>query len=254
MWHFFTATWIKPPSKAAAGGCGGGWVASGGAFEEDETESSNDGGGDDNPMADSVSHGRWLGWWWLRGGTDAAPVSHSYGPACRLLGRRGAGHSQCVPPPGLRSSPLHSFSVELYVFRFSSLLMCLLYCLAKLWRVCARSSNVLRHFICDRVLLLASCFLVLTVTWFSETMSVLKVIITVRNKRKIWWFTYRGSYKNKEIEPSVKKSVSALPRNLIRRHLCRSSVIPGFYAKTKYSSYAWPRINCSTHTTKSFHR
>jgi hypothetical protein len=28
-------------------------------------------------------------------------------------------------------------------------------------------------------------------------------------------------------------------------------VIPGFYAKTEYSSYAWPMINCSTHTVKS---
>jgi hypothetical protein len=27
-----------------------------------------------------------------------------------------------------------------------------------------------------------------------------------------------------------------------------------FYAKTMYSSYAWPRINCSTHTAKSNHR
>jgi hypothetical protein len=31
-------------------------------------------------------------------------------------------------------------------------------------------------------------------------------------------------------------------------------VIPSFYAKTKYSSYAWSRINCSTHTAKSVHR
>jgi hypothetical protein len=31
-------------------------------------------------------------------------------------------------------------------------------------------------------------------------------------------------------------------------------VIPSFYAKTKYSSYAWPRIICSTHTAKSVHR
>jgi hypothetical protein len=27
-----------------------------------------------------------------------------------------------------------------------------------------------------------------------------------------------------------------------------------FYAKTKYSSYAWPWINCSTHMAKSVHR
>jgi hypothetical protein len=27
-------------------------------------------------------------------------------------------------------------------------------------------------------------------------------------------------------------------------------VILGFYAKTKYSSYAWPRINCYTHMTQ----
>jgi hypothetical protein len=33
-----------------------------------------------------------------------------------------------------------------------------------------------------------------------------------------------------------------------------NGVIPGFYAKTKYPSYAWPRINCSTHMTKSVHR
>jgi hypothetical protein len=32
------------------------------------------------------------------------------------------------------------------------------------------------------------------------------------------------------------------------------TVIPSFYAKTKYSSYAWPRINCSTHTAKSVQR
>jgi hypothetical protein len=31
-------------------------------------------------------------------------------------------------------------------------------------------------------------------------------------------------------------------------------VIPGFYVKTKYSLYAWPRINCSIHTTKNVHR
>jgi hypothetical protein len=31
-------------------------------------------------------------------------------------------------------------------------------------------------------------------------------------------------------------------------------VILGFYAKTKYSSYAWYRINCSAHTGKSVHR
>jgi hypothetical protein len=55
------------------------------------------------------------------------------------------------------------------VFRFSSLPRCLLYCLAELWRVRTRSSNVLRYFICDRVLLLTSCVLVLTVTWFGET-------------------------------------------------------------------------------------
>jgi hypothetical protein len=30
-------------------------------------------------------------------------------------------------------------------------------------------------------------------------------------------------------------------------------VISSFYAKTKYSSYAWPRINSSTHTAKSVH-
>jgi hypothetical protein len=49
----------------------------------------------------------------------------------------------------------------------------------------------------------------------------------VRNKRKIWGFTYSGSYKNKEMEPSVKKSASgrasALPKNLIRWHWCKSS-------------------------------
>jgi hypothetical protein len=27
-----------------------------------------------------------------------------------------------------------------------------------------------------------------------------------------------------------------------------------FYAKTKYSSYTWPKINCLTHTAKSVHR
>jgi hypothetical protein len=32
------------------------------------------------------------------------------------------------------------------------------------------------------------------------------------------------------------------------------SVIRGFSAKTEYSSYAWPKINCSTHTAKSAHR
>jgi hypothetical protein len=31
-------------------------------------------------------------------------------------------------------------------------------------------------------------------------------------------------------------------------------VIPDFYAKIKYSSYAWPMINHSTHTDKSVHR
>jgi hypothetical protein len=31
-------------------------------------------------------------------------------------------------------------------------------------------------------------------------------------------------------------------------------VIPGFYTKTKYSSYEWPGINCSTHTAKRVHR
>jgi hypothetical protein len=52
-------------------------------------------------------------------------------------------------------------------------------------------------------------------------------ITIARNKRKIWGFTYSGSCENEEMEPSVKKSasgrVSALPRNLIRRHPCRSS-------------------------------
>jgi hypothetical protein len=32
------------------------------------------------------------------------------------------------------------------------------------------------------------------------------------------------------------------------------TVIPSFYAKTKYSSYAWPRINCFTHMAKSVYR
>jgi hypothetical protein len=32
------------------------------------------------------------------------------------------------------------------------------------------------------------------------------------------------------------------------------AVIPGFNAKTKYSSYAGPRINCSIHTAKSVHK
>jgi hypothetical protein len=27
-----------------------------------------------------------------------------------------------------------------------------------------------------------------------------------------------------------------------------------FFCQTKYSSYAWPKINCSTHTAKSAHR
>jgi hypothetical protein len=49
----------------------------------------------------------------------------------------------------------------------------------------------------------------------------------VRKKRKIWGFTYNRSCENEEMEPSVKKSassrVSALPRNLIRQHPCRSS-------------------------------
>jgi hypothetical protein len=31
-------------------------------------------------------------------------------------------------------------------------------------------------------------------------------------------------------------------------------VIPGFYTKTKYSSYAWSRINCYAHMAKSVHR
>jgi hypothetical protein len=31
----------------------------------------------------------------------------------------------------------------------------------------------------------------------------------------------------------------------------RGPVIPGFYAKTKFSSYVCPRINGSTHTAKS---
>jgi hypothetical protein len=34
----------------------------------------------------------------------------------------------------------------------------------------------------------------------------------------------------------------------------RVNVIPGFYAKTEYSSYASPRIKCSTHTAKRVHR
>jgi hypothetical protein len=38
------------------------------------------------------------------------------------------------------------------------------------------------------------------------------------------------------------------------RTLSFGSVIPGFYAKTEYSLYAWPRINCSTHTAKNAHR
>jgi hypothetical protein len=33
-----------------------------------------------------------------------------------------------------------------------------------------------------------------------------------------------------------------------------SQVIPCFYAKTEYSLYVGPRINCSTHTAKSAHR
>jgi hypothetical protein len=33
-----------------------------------------------------------------------------------------------------------------------------------------------------------------------------------------------------------------------------TGVIPGFYAKTEYSSYVWPRINCSTCTANSAHR
>jgi hypothetical protein len=49
--------------------------------------------------------------------------------------------------------------------------------------------------------------------------------ITLRKREDL--STYSGSYKNEVMEPSVKKSVSshasALPRNLIRRHLCRSS-------------------------------
>jgi hypothetical protein len=32
------------------------------------------------------------------------------------------------------------------------------------------------------------------------------------------------------------------------------NVIPGFYAKTEYSSYARPRIKCSIHMAKSAHR
>jgi hypothetical protein len=28
-------------------------------------------------------------------------------------------------------------------------------------------------------------------------------------------------------------------------------VIPGFYDKTMYSLYAWPKINCSTHTAQN---
>jgi hypothetical protein len=31
------------------------------------------------------------------------------------------------------------------------------------------------------------------------------------------------------------------------------AVIPDFYIKTKYSSYAWPKINCFIHTVKSIH-
>jgi hypothetical protein len=31
-------------------------------------------------------------------------------------------------------------------------------------------------------------------------------------------------------------------------------IIPDFYVKTKYSSYAWPMINYSTRTAKSVHR
>jgi hypothetical protein len=43
---------------------------------------------------------------------------------------------------------------------------------------------------------------------------------------------------------------------ILKMNMCykRVSVIPDFYAKTKYSSYAWPKINCSTHTAKSVRR
>jgi hypothetical protein len=37
------------------------------------------------------------------------------------------------------------------------------------------------------------------------------------------------------------------------RYLC-FIVILGFYAKTEYSSYAWPKIKYSTHTAKRVHR
>jgi hypothetical protein len=43
------------------------------------------------------------------------------------------------------------------------------------------------------------------------------------------------------------------PKPLDERRF-RELVIPSFYTKTMYSLYAWPRINCSTHTTKSVHR
>jgi hypothetical protein len=43
-------------------------------------------------------------------------------------------------------------------------------------------------------------------------------------------------------------------RLALRGKVMLGSVIPGFYAQFKYSSYAWPRINCSTYTAKNAHR
>jgi hypothetical protein len=56
----------------------------------------------------------------------------------------------------------------------------------------------------------------------------------------------------------VVASASLLPRRLpplpMRPPHFLPVIIPIFYAKIEYSSYAWPRINCSTHTAKSAHR
>jgi hypothetical protein len=54
---------------------------------------------------------------------------------------------------------------------------------------------------------------------------------------------------NKDLKGKIKKVEFDFESTWIR-----FIVIPGFYAKTKYSSYAWPRINCSTHMAKSVHK
>jgi hypothetical protein len=90
------------------------------------------------------------------------------------------------------------------------------------------------------------------------------------------WHLLRGKRKSGDAAPGAStaspssNSVICARRFLLRfRSLCRDLhphrqvnsgypsrdiVIPGFYSMTNYSSYAWPRINCSTHMATSVHR